>query len=249
MKIIPFSDLKDIVNEGDVIALAALSTANLPAEILKTLVEQYDEDQSLNNLTFMLANDISDYRGDSYDLDSFVSRGMVKRLITSIITGSPVTIQAMQNNEIEAYFLPQGVITTHYRGSTEAFPGPITKIGLNTNVDPRYSGGKVNSCTTDDLVSLININDDTYLNYRFPEIDVALLRGTYADEEGNIYMQHETHLGEGFSLAAATHKNKGKVIVQVKEVIQSGRFNPNEVFIPGKLVDYIVVNRDSKYHR
>lgn len=128
MKIIPFSDLKDIVKEGDVIALAALSTANLPAEILKTLVEQYDEDQSLNNLTFMLANDISDYRGDSYDLDSFVSRGMVKRLITSIITGSPATIQAMQNNEIEAYFLPQGVITTHYRGSTEAFQGRLLKL-------------------------------------------------------------------------------------------------------------------------
>ncbi|WP_271399603.1 CoA-transferase [Staphylococcus nepalensis] len=249
MKIIPFSDLKNIINEGDVIALAALSTANLPAEILKTLVEQYDEDRSLNHLTIMLANDISDYRGDSYDLDAFVSRGMIKRLITSIITGSPVTIQAMQNNDIEAYYLPQGVITTHYRGSTEALPGPITKIGLNTNVDPRYSGGKVNSRTTEDLVSLININDEPYLNYHFPEIDIALLRGTYADEDGNIYMTHETHLGEGFSLAARTHKNNGKVIVQVKEVIQNGRFNPSDVFIPGKLIDYVVVNRDPKYHR
>ena len=217
MKIIPFSDLKNIINEGDVIALAALSTANLPAEILKTLVEQYDEDRSLNHLTIMLANDISDYRGGSYDLDAFVSRGMIKRLITSIITGSPVTIQAMQNNDIEAYYRPQGVLTTHYRAPTGA--------------------------------SLININDEPYLNYHFPEIDIALLRGTYADEDGNIYMTHETHLGEGFSLAARTHKNNGKVIVQVKEVIQNGRFNPSDVFIPGKLIDYVVVNRDPKYHR
>src|SRR5699024_12877915 len=112
--------------------------------------------------------------------------------------------------EIEAYFLPQGVITTHYRGSTEAFPGPITKIGLNTNVDPRYSGGKVNTCTTEDLVSLININDDTYLKYKFPEIDVALLRGTYADEVGNIYMKHKTQLRESNSVAADTHQNEEK---------------------------------------
>src|SRR5699024_3222397 len=100
---------------------------------------------------------------------------------------------------------PQGVITTHYRGSTEAFPGPITKIGLNTNVDPRYSGGKVNTCTTEDLVSLININDDTYLKYQFPEIDVALVSRSYYEEAGNIYMKHEIHVGEGFKLATATH--------------------------------------------
>ncbi|RIL39698.1 acyl CoA:acetate/3-ketoacid CoA transferase, partial [Mammaliicoccus fleurettii] len=126
MKIIPFSDLKDIINEGDVIALAALSTANLPAEILKTLVDQYDEHQTPKAFTFMLANDISDYRGDSYDLDSFVSRGMIKRLITSIITGSTKTINAMRNNDIEAYYVPQGVITTHYRSQTSASPGTIT---------------------------------------------------------------------------------------------------------------------------
>ncbi len=104
MKIIPFSDLTSIIKKGDVIALAALSTANLPAEILKTLVEHNDEDQSFKDFTFMLANDISDYRGDSYDLDSFTTKGMIKRLITSIITGSPETINAMRNNDIEASF-------------------------------------------------------------------------------------------------------------------------------------------------
>lgn len=88
MRIISFSDLKNIVNKGDVIALAALSTANLPAEILKTLVDYNDEDASFTDFTIMLANDISDYRGDSYDLDSLTTRGMIKRLITSIITGS-----------------------------------------------------------------------------------------------------------------------------------------------------------------
>ncbi|PTI61429.1 CoA-transferase, partial [Staphylococcus succinus] len=222
MKIISFSNLKDIINSGDVISIAALSSGNLPTEILKAIVEQHDNFNTPQDLTIMLTNDISDYRGDSYDLDSFVTRGMVKRLITSIITAAPETIRAMRNNEIEAYYLPQGVIATHYRSQTDASPGTITKIGLNTNVDPRYSGGKVNAKTTEDLVSLIEIENQDYLKYHFPEVDVALLRGTYADTQGNIFMTHESHLGEGYSVAATTHKNKGKVIVQVKEIIQSG---------------------------
>ncbi|PNZ60002.1 acyl CoA:acetate/3-ketoacid CoA transferase [Staphylococcus casei] len=249
MKIISFSNLKDIINSGDVISIAALSSGNLPTEILKAIVEQHDNCNTPQDLTIMLTNDISDYRGDSYDLDSFVTRGMVKRLITSIITAAPETIRAMRNNEIEAYYLPQGVIATHYRSQTDASPGTITKIGLNTNVDPRYSGGKVNAKTTEDLVSLIEIGNQDYLKYHFPEVDVALLRGTYADTQGNIFMTHESHLGEGYSVAATTHKNNGKVIVQVKEMIQSGKFNPSEVFIPGELVDYVVVNEDPNYHR
>lgn len=155
----------------------------------------------------------------------------------------------MRNNEIEAYYLPQGVIATHYRSKTNASPGIISKIGLHTNVDPRYTGGKVNERTTENLVSLIDINNETYLQYHFPDIDIALLRGTYADMDGNIYMTHEAHLGEGYSLALAAHNNNGKVIVQVKAIVQNGNFNPNDVFIPGKLVDYIVVNTNPKLHR
>src|SRR5699024_5758116 len=62
-------------------------------------------------------------------------------------------------------------------------------------------------------------------------------------------MMHEANVGKGYSGEMAVHKNKGKVIVQVKEVVQSGRFNPSDVFIPGELVDYVVVNSNPNYHR
>ncbi|WP_323703770.1 malonate decarboxylase subunit alpha [Mammaliicoccus sp. Dog046] len=249
MKVISFNELKNIVNKGDVIALAALSVCNLPVNILKHLVKAHDEYGNLDDLTFMVANDVSDYRGDGYDLDSFVSRGMVKRFVMSIMISSPKSIEAMKNNEIEAYFLPQGLIATHYRQSLQQFPHTITKIGLNTSVDPRYTGGKVNELTKEDLVSLIDINGEEYLQYKFPKVDVALLRGTYADQEGNIYMTQESHLGEGYGVALAAHQNGGKVIVQVKDVVEKSSFKPTEVFIPGKLVDYVVVNDNPKYHR
>lgn len=249
MQIISFEDLKDIVKSGDVISLAALSVSNLPVSVLKHLVKAHDEYGKLNDLTFMVANDISDYRGDGYDLDSFVSRGMVKRLIMSIIIGSPKTIEAIKNNDVEAYFVPQGLLATHYRNSLAKFPDMISKIGLHTSVDPRFDGGKVNDVTKEDIVSLLEINNEEYLQYKFPKVDIALLRGTYADSEGNIYMHHEAHLGEGYGAALAAHQNGGKVIVQVKEIVQHGSFKPTEVFIPGELVDYVCVNDDPKHHR
>lgn len=248
MEIISYNDLKNIVNTGDVISIAALSVGNLPVEILKHLIDEYDETGEPDNLTFIIANDISDY-ADGIDLDSFVKRSMVKRLITSLLTASPVTINAIKNNEIEAYFLPQGILAIQYRNQSDSFPGMITKIGLNTNVDPRNSGGKVNDITGENLVSLVNIRGKEYLNYNFPDIDVALLRGTYADEKGNVFMNHEAHLGEGYSVAAATRNNGGKVIVQVKEIVQSGSYHSTDVFIPGELVDYVVVNKSPKYHK
>jgi Acyl CoA:acetate/3-ketoacid CoA transferase len=136
MEIISYDDLRNIVKSGDVISIAALSTGNLPMEVLKHLAEQHDEHGNLDNLTFVVANDISDF-DDGFDLDSFVSRGMVKRIITSLMVASPVTVEAVKNNEIEAYFLPQGIIAISYRDQAFSSPGTITKIGLNTVVDPR----------------------------------------------------------------------------------------------------------------
>ena len=146
MEIISYNDLRNIIKRGDVISIAALSAGNLPMEVLKYLAEQYDEDKKTDNLTFVVSNDISDF-DDGFDLDSFVSRGMVKRIIASLVIASPVTVEAIKNNKIEAYFLPQGVIATSYREQASSSPGMITKIGLNTVVDPRIFGGKVNDLT------------------------------------------------------------------------------------------------------
>lgn len=200
MKQITWHDLQHIIKDDDVIGLPALAVANLPAEVLRAVLAQHDTYHTPNDLTFILANDIHSL-GVAPDLDDFIERRMIKRVIMSILTASSKTAQAMKNNDIEAYFLPQGIIATHYRQSNQLLPGVITKIGLNTAVDPRYGGGKVNTRTTDDLVSLVTIDDETYLHYTFPSVDVALLRGTYADQQGNIYLTQESYLSECYHVA------------------------------------------------
>ncbi|MBE2132618.1 acyl CoA:acetate/3-ketoacid CoA transferase, partial [Staphylococcus argenteus] len=101
------------------------------------------------------------------DLDESTARGMTKPVTMSILSASSKTAKAMTNNEIEAYFLPQGGIATHYRQSIPLFPGVLTKIALNTAVDARYGGGKVNKCSTDDLVPIVIMRNETYLLYTF----------------------------------------------------------------------------------
>ena len=247
MKHINESEVKTIVKDGDVIGLAALTVSNLPAEVLQLLLNQYDETQSPKDLTFILANDISS-GGFTVELDDFVERGMIKKVIMSIMTASKKTVNAIKSNAIQAYFLPQGVIATHYRQSNFVTPGVFTKIGLHTGVDPLYQGGKANTCTTQDIVSRVTLHDETYLHYDFPPVDVAILRGTYADSKGNIYMTHEAHLGESYGVALNAKAHGGTVIVQVKEIVDIHQQNPNDVFIPGALIDYVYVSENSHYH-
>ncbi|KIT90247.1 CoA-transferase, partial [Staphylococcus aureus] len=128
--------------------------------------------------------------------------------------------------------------------SNQLLPGVITKIGLNTAVVPRYVAEKVNTPTTDDLVSLVTIDDQTYLHYTFPSVDVALLRGTYADPHGNIYLTQESYLSERYHVSLNAKSNHGEVIVQVIDLVDDYQLNPIEVVISGNLVDYEYATED-----
>lgn len=127
MKQIEYQDLKHIVKDGDVVSVAALTVSNLPAELLRSVLDIYDQTGSPKALTFMNANDISSM-GMEPELDDFVERGMLSRIIMSIMTASKKTAEAIKNNEIEAYFLPQGVIATHYRQTNSILPGSLRRL-------------------------------------------------------------------------------------------------------------------------
>jgi propionate CoA-transferase len=151
------------------------------------------------------------------------------------------------DNQIEAYNLPQGVMVVLPREMAAGRPGLLTKVGLETFVDPRIEGGKVNTATTEDLVRLVEFDGENYLYYRSPKIDVALIRATTADENGNLTMEKEGMFNEAISLAQAARRNGGIVIAQVETVVQNGTLHPKQVKVPGILVDHVVVGRPENH--
>lgn len=170
--------------------------------------------------------------------------GLITKWSSAHIGSAFALCDLARQNKLECTCLPQGVIINLWREVAAGRPGLLTKTGLGTFVDPRVEGGRMNDCAGEELVKLVNFEGEEYLFYPSFKVDVALLRGTIADESGNISFAHESVMNEGLSVATATKNCGGIVIVQVEYPAKKDTLNPKEVKIPGVLVDYVVVAKD-----
>ena len=192
------------------------------------------------NLTCIHALGIGDRR--SRGMNRFAHAGMTRRVIGGHWIWSPRMQQMARDNEIEAYVLPGGVIMQLMREVAAGRPGLITHVGLGTFVDPRQEGGRLNEAAKADLTEIISIGGREYLRYLPIPVSVALLRGSYADEDGNISLEEEPANLDIYAMAAAAHNSGGKVIFQVKGKVPRNSLKAREVRIPGALVDAVVID-------
>ncbi|WP_312419844.1 acyl CoA:acetate/3-ketoacid CoA transferase [Anaerospora hongkongensis] len=239
VKIVTADEAAKLINDNDTIAIDGFVQSSLPEALNKALEKRFLDTGKPEGLTVIWSAGQGNRLGAGPD--HFAYPGMVKRVIAGHWNLAPKMGEAASKNEIEAYNLPQGVLCCLFREIAAKREGLISHVGLNTFADPRIEGGKLNTKTTEDLVEIIHINGKERLLYKTFPINVAFIRGTYADEAGNVTCEKEVAPLDSTSLAQAVKNSGGKVIVQVEKVVRAGTLNPHLVKIPGIYVTAVVV--------
>lgn len=209
-----------------------------PTAVLQALAQRFRTQSEPQGLGLIHATGLGD-RGDR-GMSPLAQPGLCSRVIGGHWAQSPRLAEMAERNEIEAYNLPQGVISQLFRATAAGQPGVLTHVGLGTFVDPRQGGGKLNARTTQDLVQLLEINGAETLFYPAQKIDVAIIRATTADADGYLSMEDEVAYLDVLAMAQAAHNSGGLVIAQVQRVVRAGSLHPRSVRVPGFLVDILV---------
>jgi propionate CoA-transferase len=240
-KVIGVAAAAALIKDGATVGTSCLGLAGWPEELAIAIEARFLASGHPNKMTFVHTAAIGDW-GKTKGAMHLIHPGMLERCIFGHVGLCPDFAKMLLAGGCEAYNFPMGVVSQLWREIAAHQPGVLTKTGLGTYVDPRLEGGKINKITTKDIIKVVSFEGEDYLFFKSFPIDVAIFRGTTADENGNLTVENEGMLFEVLTLAQAAKNSGGIVIAEVAYVAKNGSLNPKAIRVPGVLVDHVIVS-------
>lgn len=235
-----------LVADGATVAVNSSSGLLCPDDVLKALGERFLSEGAPRNLTTIhpiAAGDMFGTKG----VDHIAHKGMISRIIGGSYPSGPTNAeppliwQRILAEDVAAWNVPSGIVFDMLREGAAKRPGVLTQVGMDTFVDPEQDGCAMNqSARNSPLVRKVEFNGDTWLHFPAIQPDVAIIRASTADENGNLTFEQEGATLGAMEMALAARNSGGIVIAQVRRIAAQGTLKPHDVRVPGILVDVIV---------
>lgn len=248
MKVIDKSEVGKLIKDNDVVLISGSGGSGSPEALIRGVMDSYLSTNHPKNITVSCGISPGNLTNDDVGMNMLAKKGLVGKAICAHLGMGRVFGNAIGNNEFPAFALPLGVINHLYRAIAGHEVGVLTHIGLGTCADPRLDGCAMNDLAKKlpKIVEVVNVGGMENLLYHSFNVDVALIKGTYADESGNISLEEEGLIGEQYNMAIASHNCGGIVIAEVKDIKPKGSLRARNVLIHSSYVDYVVVNKPTE---
>ena len=243
MKIINKKDVASLIKDNDMVAISGSGGSGSPEALINSVMTSFMKIGHPKNIGVTCGISPGNLTNDDVGMNMLAKKGLVGKAICAHLGMGRVFGNAIGSNKFPAFAVPLGVINHLYRAIAGNEVGIITHIGLNTFADPRIEGCCANNKAKSlkPIVELVNIGGKENLFYHSFPINVALIKASYADEDGNISLEEEGVIGEQYNMAIAAHNSGGIVIVEVKDIKPKNSFRARDVLIHSSYVDYVVV--------
>ncbi|MCK5468016.1 MAG: malonate decarboxylase subunit alpha, partial [Cyclobacteriaceae bacterium] len=239
-KLISAEAAASLVKNGDTLCIGGGGAGHaVPDKLMEALGQRFIKTALPKKITVLHPCGIGE--NNVRGLNHLAHEGLLDTVIGGFWGNAPKMAELAINNKIKGYNLPQGVLAHLIRTTAGGEKGLLKKTGLQTFVDPRFEGGKVNKLTKKDLVEVIKIHGEDYLFYHTIPMDISFIRGTSIDKEGNLTMEDEVATFAMLSIAQATKVNGGLVIAQVNKQTNTDA-KPVHVKVPGVFIDFVVLD-------